>query len=33
MVRLTREAIDLAALQAVTAQDGALCLFVGVVRN
>jgi molybdopterin synthase catalytic subunit len=33
MVRLTREAIDLAALTATTAADGALCLFVGVVRN
>jgi molybdopterin synthase catalytic subunit len=33
MVRLQREAIDLAALHAVSPQDGALCLFVGVVRN
>jgi molybdopterin synthase catalytic subunit len=32
MVRLTREAIDLAALQSTTEVDGALCLFVGVVR-
>jgi len=33
MVRLTREPIDLAALHAVSGQDGALCLFAGVVRN
>lgn len=33
MVRLTREPIDLTALQAVAPQDGALCLFAGVVRN
>jgi molybdopterin synthase catalytic subunit len=33
MVRLTREAIDLAELQATSPADGALCLFVGVVRN
>ncbi|MFI5182787.1 MAG: molybdenum cofactor biosynthesis protein MoaE [Vicinamibacteria bacterium] len=33
MVRLTREPIDLVALQAVAPHDGALCLFVGVVRN
>ena len=33
MARLVREPIDLAALQATTAADGALCLFVGVVRN
>ena len=33
MVRLQREPIDLAALQATSAKDGALCLFVGVVRN
>ena len=33
MVRLQHEAIDLAALHAVSARDGALCLFVGVVRN
>jgi molybdopterin synthase catalytic subunit len=33
MVRLQREPIDLAALHAVSARDGALCLFVGVVRN
>jgi len=31
--RLVREAIDLAALQAVSAADGALALFVGVVRH
>ena len=33
MVRLVREPIDLAALQATTPRDGAVCLFVGVVRN
>jgi molybdopterin synthase catalytic subunit len=33
MVRLTREPIDLAALQTVEPADGALCLFAGVVRN
>jgi len=33
MVRLVREPIDLAALQGTTPADGALCLFVGVVRN
>lgn len=33
MVRLTREPIDLVALQAVSPRDGALCLFAGVVRN
>ena len=33
MIRLTRAPIDLAALQAVEPQDGALCLFLGVVRN
>jgi molybdopterin synthase catalytic subunit len=32
-VRLVRDPIDLAALQAVTPTDGALCLFVGVVRD
>jgi molybdopterin synthase catalytic subunit len=32
-VLLTREPLDLAALQAVSPADGALCLFVGVVRN
>ena len=33
MVRLTREPIDLLALQAVAPRDGALCLFTGVARN
>ena len=33
MVRLTREPIDLAALLAASPADGAVCLFVGVVRN
>jgi molybdopterin synthase catalytic subunit len=33
MVRLTREAIDLAALQSLAPADGAIALFVGVVRN
>ena len=33
LVRLVREPIDLVALQATTPSDGALCLFVGVVRN
>jgi molybdopterin synthase catalytic subunit len=33
MVRLVREPIDLAALQGAAPADGALCLFVGVVRN
>ena len=33
MVRLTHEAIDLSALQATADGDGALCLFVGTVRN
>ena len=33
MVRLVREPIDLAALQAAAPAEGALCLFVGVVRN
>jgi molybdopterin synthase catalytic subunit len=33
VVRLVREPIDLAALTATTPADGALCLFVGVVRN
>jgi molybdopterin synthase catalytic subunit len=32
-VRLIRSAIDLAALHATETRDGALCLFVGVVRN
>ena len=33
MVRLSRDAIDLAGLQATSPADGALCLFVGVVRS
>jgi molybdopterin synthase catalytic subunit len=33
MVHLQHEPIDLAALQAVAPEDGAVCLFVGVVRN
>jgi molybdopterin synthase catalytic subunit len=33
MVRLVREPIDVAALQATLPRDGALCLFLGVVRN
>jgi molybdopterin synthase catalytic subunit len=33
MVRLQHEPIDLAALQAASQKDGAVCLFVGVVRN
>jgi molybdopterin synthase catalytic subunit len=33
LVRLVREPIDLAALQSASAADGAVCLFVGVVRN
>jgi molybdopterin synthase catalytic subunit len=33
MVRLTREPIDLVALQAASDADGAVCLFVGVVRR
>ena len=33
MVRLQHEPLDPAALQAVLPQDGAVCLFVGVVRN
>src|SRR2546427_5127899 len=32
-VRLVREAIDLTALQSTKTADGALCLFVGVVRD
>jgi molybdopterin synthase catalytic subunit len=32
-VRLTHEAIDVAALHQTDPRDGALCLFVGVVRN
>jgi molybdopterin synthase catalytic subunit len=33
MVRLTREPIDAAGLTAAAAADGAVCLFLGVVRN
>jgi len=33
VVSLVREPIDLAALQAASPAEGALCLFVGVVRN
>ena len=33
MIRLLREPIDLAALQASSSADGALCLFAGIVRN
>ena len=33
MVRLTREPIDAAALSAPSAADGAVCVFLGVVRN
>jgi molybdopterin synthase catalytic subunit len=33
LVRLVHEPIDLGALQEATAADGAVCLFVGVVRN
>jgi molybdopterin synthase catalytic subunit len=33
VVRLVREPIDLAALQGTAPADGALCLFVGVVRD
>jgi molybdopterin synthase catalytic subunit len=33
MVRLQREPIDLAAVSQASPPDGALCLFVGVVRN
>jgi molybdopterin synthase catalytic subunit len=32
-VRLVREPIDVASLAATTPADGALCLFLGVVRN
>ena len=32
-VRVTREVIDVAALSQAGAQDGALCVFTGVVRN
>lgn len=33
MVRLTRDPIDLAGLHGTSPADGALCLFVGVVRD
>ena len=33
MVSLTRSPIDLAALTSATPADGAVCLFVGVVRD
>ncbi len=33
MIRLTREPLDLPALLGTQDQDGALCLFVGVVRD
>jgi len=33
VVRLVREPIDVASLAGTTPADGALCLFVGVVRN
>jgi molybdopterin synthase catalytic subunit len=33
VIRLTRSPIELAALQAPAPGDGALCLFVGVVRD
>ncbi len=33
MTRLTHDPIDLAALQATSPADGALCLFAGVVRD
>ena len=33
MAALTREVIDLSALQGTAPADGALCLFVGVVRD
>lgn len=33
VIRLVREPIDVAALQAASAADGAVCLFLGVVRN
>jgi molybdopterin synthase catalytic subunit len=33
LARLVREPIDVAALAATTPADGAVCLFVGVVRN
>jgi molybdopterin synthase catalytic subunit len=33
MILLVREPVDVAALQDVASRDGALCLFVGVVRD
>jgi molybdopterin synthase catalytic subunit len=33
LVRLVRQPIDLASLSGTEPRDGALCLFVGVVRN
>jgi molybdopterin synthase catalytic subunit len=33
MVRLTRDPIDLSAFTGTAPADGAVCLFVGVVRN
>lgn len=33
VILLTRETIDLAAIQAAEPRDGALCVFAGVVRN
>ena len=33
MVRLTREPIDVSALGGAAPEDGAVCLFLGVVRN
>lgn len=33
MILLTREPIDVVGLQAATPADGALCLFVGIVRG
>jgi molybdopterin synthase catalytic subunit len=33
MILLVREPIDVAALQDVASRDGALCLFLGVVRD
>ena len=33
MIRLVRETIDVAAIQDVGVTDGALCLFLGVVRG
>jgi molybdopterin synthase catalytic subunit len=33
MIRLTRDALDLASLHTPTTGDGAVCLFVGVVRE